>query len=1075
MKKLFYALLLVVCAFGLAACKKPSVTDVTISGAEEVVVGQTVQLTATVTPEDAEYELVWKTSDESKATVDAGVVTGVSAGLVVITVTAGDKSAEHTIMVKAAAVEVTGVTITGDAKVGVNGSVQLTAVITPDNATDKNVVWKSSDETKATVKNGLVTGVSEGTVTITATVGGKSATLDVTITAAVSKTLVVHYQNWSGEYENTGLWTWGNASSIAGIGLDSTDSFGAVYRIPLSADNTEAGLIVMNSGFNNSIENSSWNNDWVKGTGDVKVDVTEFVKNNEEEMHVYVFYSNGENLSADQIFVVDPNKITLFVMNYDGSGLYPENLGVHAWGAWEFIYNEDEVSSFGQWGTPSCIFKTAAYTETGKAVKVGQLQVEASEFASSGFLVYAGDDASKVTPDQNTSDYITEKPDQAGAYVLYTIKGNAFFGEGALADFTENAFALKFDAFGTDDNGNYTGTYAPAPKSIIISLSSAVSIADSEGKVYSQADFLALNRFRLYVVEGDARTLVAIDSINFSDSELSASAFVINLSDANKLDNTKKYVLTYQENDDAEVIEIKIDMDSEAPILEFLGGETTIEVEGGATTIQLPSYIANDDRDGEITNKVYVSSTENNKVNTSVKGNYKVVLIVEDKWGNETTLELTVVVKSDAQNGKDIDLSVDNKETETITVWLDDSDGEFIKRVSEEFNKVYPNIIIQFQHMGTVDAREKLKTYGASGNGADVFQFPHDHMAQAMLEDLVYPLPNDLKTRLEARIIDVAMDIATTAYNETTGEFGGDNEQLFAVPISIESVYLYYNKDLISEEEIPTTWEEIIEFAPKWEAAHEGKRFLMTSSHWADSYFTQSIFSAFGFRPFGANGDDGSAVGFANGDVANTKLQSAINWLISDLRPIVTGNSSHNSVLAAEFEQGKAAICLSGPWSTQTYTNAGINVGAITMPSFNQSTTNTKAATYTASTYAGAQMVAVYKYSQHKEAATKFVEFLTTDVAAKILYEVGGDCPALKTELIQNIEEIKKDPIVQVMQKQLETSIPMPTIPDVTYYWGPAESLVTTLWMANPSMDKIAEGLVNAEKSYNQSKAMANK
>lgn len=1075
MKKLFYALLLVVCAFGLVACKKPSVTDVTISGPEEVVVGQTIQLTATVTPEDAEYELVWGTSDETKATVNDGVVTGVSAGLVTITVKAGDKSAEVTVMVKAATVDVTGVTITGDTQVGVGGTLQLTAVITPENATDKNVVWSSSDETKATVKNGVVTGVSEGKATITATVGGKSATLEVTVTAAVSKTLVVHYQNWTGEYDNTGLWTWGNASEVAGIGLDSTDSFGAVYRIPLSSENTEAGLIVMNSGFDNTISNGSWNNAWVKGTGDVKVDVTEFVKNNEEEMHVYVFYSNGQPLSSDQFFVVDPNKTTVFVMNYDGSGLYPENLGVHAWGDWEFIYNEDEVAGFGQWATPACIFKTAAYTETGKPVKVGQLQVEPSKFAGSGFLVYAGDDASKVTPDQNTSDYITEKSEEAGVHVLYTIKGKAFYGEGALADFTENAFALKFDEFGTDENGNYTGTYAPTPKSVIISLSSAVSIADKDGKVYSEEAFLGLNKFKLYVVEGETRTLVAIDSINFSDSELSASAFVINLSDANKLDNTKKYVLTYQETEEAEAIEIEIDMDTEAPELEFIGDETSIEVEGGAATIQLPTYIANDDRDGEITNKVYVSATENNKVNTSVKGNYKVVLIVEDKWGNETTLELTVVVKDNSSSGKDIDLSVDNKETETITVWLDDSDGEFIKRVSEEFNKVYPNIIIQFQHMGTVDAREKLKTYGASGNGADVFQFPHDHMAQAMLEDLVYPLPNDLKTRLETRIIDVAMDIATTAYNESTGQFGGDNEQLFAVPISIESVYLYYNKDLISEDEIPTTWEEIIEFAGEWEKANPGKRFLMTSSHWADSYFTQSIFSAFGFRPFGKNGDDGSAVGFANGEVANAKLQSAINWLISDLRPIVTGNSSHNSVLAAEFEQGKAAICLSGPWSTQTYTNAGINVGAITMPSFNKSTTNTEAATETASTYAGAQMVAVYKYSQHKEAATKFVEFLTTETAAKILYEVGGDCPALKTEFIQNIDEIKNDPIVQVMQKQLETSIPMPTIPDVTYYWGPAESLVTTLWMANPSMDKIAEGLVNAEKSYNQSKAMANK
>jgi len=59
----------------------------------------------------------------------------------------------------------------------------LTATITPANATNKNVEWNSDNEKVATVENGKVTGVSEGTATITAKTkdGGFSATCKVTV------------------------------------------------------------------------------------------------------------------------------------------------------------------------------------------------------------------------------------------------------------------------------------------------------------------------------------------------------------------------------------------------------------------------------------------------------------------------------------------------------------------------------------------------------------------------------------------------------------------------------------------------------------------------------------------------------------------------------------------------------------------------------------------------------------------------------------------------------------------------------------------------------------------------------
>ena len=60
-------------------------------------------------------------------------------------------------------------------------SVQLTATVNPSNATDKTISWTSSNSSVAKVSDGKVTAVKAGTATITATAGGKTASVVVTV------------------------------------------------------------------------------------------------------------------------------------------------------------------------------------------------------------------------------------------------------------------------------------------------------------------------------------------------------------------------------------------------------------------------------------------------------------------------------------------------------------------------------------------------------------------------------------------------------------------------------------------------------------------------------------------------------------------------------------------------------------------------------------------------------------------------------------------------------------------------------------------------------------------------------
>ncbi|MBR5336808.1 MAG: leucine-rich repeat protein [Lachnospiraceae bacterium] len=157
--------------------------------------GEKLGLKEKISPSDATYtDVIWSSSNEEVATVSqSGEVLGIMDGEATITVkTVNSKTAKCEITVDST-IYVTGIRLnTSKGSLKGKETLQLIATVNPSDATDKTVTWTSSNINVATVnQEGLVTGVGNGTATITAkSKNGKTATCEVTVDTTVYVTSV---------------------------------------------------------------------------------------------------------------------------------------------------------------------------------------------------------------------------------------------------------------------------------------------------------------------------------------------------------------------------------------------------------------------------------------------------------------------------------------------------------------------------------------------------------------------------------------------------------------------------------------------------------------------------------------------------------------------------------------------------------------------------------------------------------------------------------------------------------------------------------------------------------------------
>ena len=209
-------------------------------------VGSTAKMREHALPDNATYTLKWASSDPSIATVDEdGVVTGIKAGSCkIIATTQNGISSELDIVVESNSIPVESITINGETSLTMKlgGTKILRYTISPENATNKNVTYTTSNSSVIFIDSGgVIAAVGTGTamVTITSEDGNKTAILNITVTSSASATS--NDEPFGTSTSTTEITSESTTTETGGSSSTSTEeNLGSSYSISSSSSSSDS-------------------------------------------------------------------------------------------------------------------------------------------------------------------------------------------------------------------------------------------------------------------------------------------------------------------------------------------------------------------------------------------------------------------------------------------------------------------------------------------------------------------------------------------------------------------------------------------------------------------------------------------------------------------------------------------------------------------------------------------------------------------------------------------------------------------------------------------------------------------
>jgi maltose/maltodextrin transport system substrate-binding protein len=349
-------------------------------------------------------------------------------------------------------------------------------------------------------------------------------------------------------------------------------------------------------------------------------------------------------------------------------------------------------------------------------------------------------------------------------------------------------------------------------------------------------------------------------------------------------------------------------------------------------------------------------------------------------------------------------------EAGTLLIWMNgDKAYKGMAKIGEEFTK-QTGIKVVVEH--PEDAPNKFQQAAAAGKGPDIWIWPHDRIGGWIDAGLLQPLTPSKEAR------DAIAPLAWSAFT-----VGG---KTWGYPLSIETVSLIYNKDLVAKP--PKTFEEIPALDKKLAAS--GKKAILWD--YTNTYFTWPLLAAGGGYAFELKNDgryDTSKTG-----VNNAGAVAGVDALMKLINSGAMPKGARYAEMEAGFNQGKVAMMISGPWAWDNAKKSKINFGVASIPTV---------AGKAASPFIGVMGAMVSKASPNKDIATEFLEHYALEL--KGLKTLDADVPLGTPANKALFAELKSDPNIQATMESAQAGKPMPNNPEMGRFWSSMQSALENI------------------------------
>ena len=355
----------------------------------------------------------------------------------------------------------------------------------------------------------------------------------------------------------------------------------------------------------------------------------------------------------------------------------------------------------------------------------------------------------------------------------------------------------------------------------------------------------------------------------------------------------------------------------------------------------------------------------------------------------------------------------------TITIWSAEADSEFMKWAQEEFKRENPskkyNFVIDYQGENDIATRI-LKDVE---NAADVFSFSNDQLTKLVNGDAL--------SRIGGEILeDVLDDIDAKAMDAATVKKDG-KDQVFGIPYTNNTFFLYYDKSVLTEEDVRSLDGILAKCTPQ-------KQFAMPFN---DGWYTTSFYFGKGLG-YNVTYDNNFAETKIECDFDNEigeKVTAAMWQLAQDKRVKADANDSK---ITAGFSDKSIIAATSGIWNRTTIEKyLGENFAVAKLPTYTFDKGAESEEQVQLVSFAGYKLLGVNNYSKQKAEALKFAKFCAEEESQIKRFELRGYLPT--DEDAREDKRVQSDICAKAITAQLAHSKAQKDVPSTL--WAPMEGL----------------------------------